>query len=45
LIKSWFDDPYDTALSELAPMLSLISSSKVEDVRKELNSLKNKMAN
>ena len=44
LIKSWFDDPYDTALSELSPMLSHISLSKVEDVRKELNSLKNKMA-
>ena len=40
LIKSWFDDPYDTALTELAPLLATIAMSKVEDVRKELNNLK-----
>ena len=44
LIKSWFDDPYDTALLELSPMLVQIAHSKAKDVRKELNNLKTKMA-
>ena len=32
-IKSWFQDPQDTALLELAPLLTAIAQSKVSDVR------------
>jgi CTD small phosphatase-like protein 2 len=35
-IKSWFTDPDDTALFELAPLLMQISESGVEDVRDAL---------
>jgi len=32
-IKSWFDDPDDTALADLAPLLMSIVEQKVVDVR------------
>lgn len=35
-IKSWFEDPSDTALHELAPLLKQIVEKKVKDVREAL---------
>ena len=32
-IKSWFDDPDDTALADLAPLLQSIVEQQVVDVR------------
>jgi len=32
-IKSWFDDPHDTALMDLEPLLSQIVEQNVPDVR------------
>ena len=37
LIKSWLDDPSDTALLELAPLLKEIAKKKVGDVKEALN--------
>lgn len=35
-IKSWFEDPQDSALFELAPLLVSISESNISDVREAL---------
>ncbi len=37
LIKSWIDDPNDTALEELAPLLKEIAKKRVPDVRDALS--------
>jgi len=42
-IKSWFDDPTDTALSELSPILVQIAKKDVGDIRVALKELKEKM--
>lgn len=41
-IKSWFDDTSDTALSELAPLLSEIVKKKA-DVREALRTFRDQM--
>jgi RNA polymerase II subunit A small phosphatase-like protein len=38
-ILSWFDDPEDTALRDLIPVLKALASPDVPDVRKELEKL------
>ena len=35
-IKTWMEDPSDTALLELAPLLEAIADSKIHDVREGL---------
>ena len=42
-IKSWFDDPQDTALNELLPILVQIAKKGVSDVRVALRELKEQM--
>jgi CTD small phosphatase-like protein 2 len=42
-IKSWFDDPHDTALAELAPILIQIAKKGCDDVRIALKELKDQM--
>lgn len=42
-IKSWFDDPEDTALSELLPILVQIAKKAVGDIRVALRELKEQM--
>lgn len=42
-IKSWFDDPKDTALQELLPILIQIAKKGVSDVRTALRELKEQM--
>jgi CTD small phosphatase-like protein 2 len=42
-IKSWFDDPNDTALSDLLPILIQIAKKGVQDVRTALRELKEQM--
>ena len=42
-IKSWFDDPKDTALSELAPLLKEIVVKKWDDVRAALRKFRDQM--
>jgi CTD small phosphatase-like protein 2 len=42
-IKSWFDDPNDTALNELLPILVQIAKKGVQDVRVALRELKEQM--
>jgi len=39
-IKSWYDDPADTALNELAPFLIQVKAQKIEDVRDALGESK-----
>ena len=39
-IKSWFDDPEDLALTDLAPLLSQIVQQQVPDVRVALKESK-----
>ena len=43
LIKSWFDDEDDIALSDLTPLLKEIAVKKVDDVRKALKTLRDQM--
>ena len=43
LIKSWYEDESDNTLLELLPILVLIASKKVEDVREALEKLKSQM--
>lgn len=42
-IKSWFDDPQDTALNELLPILIQIAKKGVNDIRMALKELKDQM--
>jgi CTD small phosphatase-like protein 2 len=42
-IKSWFDDPDDTALNELLPILIQIAKKSVNDIRTALKDLKDQM--
>lgn len=42
-IKSWFEDPSDTALHELAPLLKQIVEKKVKDVREALRKFRDQM--
>lgn len=42
-IHSWFDDPNDSALRDLIPLLTHIVSSKTPDVRVYLEKLRNQM--
>lgn len=42
-IKSWYGDADDQALAELLPLLVGIAKSSPEDVRKTLQSLRDKM--
>ena len=39
-IKSWFDDPDDTALADMAPLLKQIVQQQVHDVRLALKESK-----
>lgn len=43
LIKSWYEDPNDNALAELAPFLEAISLNKIQDVREYLKESRQKM--
>jgi CTD small phosphatase-like protein 2 len=43
LIRSWFDDPDDIALSDLTPLLREVAIKKVDDVRKALKILRDQM--
>lgn len=42
-IKTWFDDPHDTALLELSPILREIVVKGVDDVRAALKMFRNQM--
>ena len=42
-IKSWFEDPKDTALTELAPLLKEIVVKKCDDVRAALRKFRDQM--
>ena len=42
-IKSWFDDPDDTALADLAPLLRQIVEQKVPDIRLALKESKEQL--
>eukprot|EP01017_Pseudomicrothorax_dubius_P032039 TRINITY_DN4154_c0_g1_i10.p1 TRINITY_DN4154_c0_g1~~TRINITY_DN4154_c0_g1_i10.p1 ORF type:complete len:147 (+),score=37.38 TRINITY_DN4154_c0_g1_i10:57-497(+) len=42
-IRSWFNDPHDTALMELAPLLREIAGKKVLDVRDALRKFRDQM--
>ena len=42
-IKSWYDDPYDTELRDLVPLLKQIVMLGVEDVRTCLKDYRDKM--
>ena len=42
-IKSWYDDPKDTELRDLVPLLKQIAELKVNDVRKSLRDYRDQM--
>lgn len=42
-IKSWYDDPNDTALEELSKLLKVVARRSNEDVRTVLGSIREKM--
>lgn len=42
-IKSWFEDPKDTALQELTPILKEIVNKNVKDVREALRQFRDQM--
>ena len=43
-IKSWYDDPYDTELKELIPLLKQIVLLQIQDVRKCLKDYRDQMS-
>lgn len=43
-IKSWYDDPKDTELKDLIPLLKQIAELKVSDVRKSLRDYRDQMS-
>ena len=43
-IKSWYDDPYDTELKDLIPLLKQIVQLQIQDVRKCLKDYRDQMS-
>jgi|TARA_B110000285_G_C14864029_1_gene485936 CTD small phosphatase-like protein 2 len=43
-IRSWYDDPYDTELKDLIPLLKQIVLLQIPDVRKTLKDYRDQMS-